>query len=376
MRGLITLWFDTAIKSLLSLERKPGRTIWFILDEFAALNAIPSLVEGLQESRQYGGAFVLGVQDPALVRDRYGADLSQAITGLCRTKVIYGTGNYHNARDCADWIGQAETLRAEQSMTYGPNDVRDAIGVHSRTELTHIVLPEQIFKLEDLNGFLCYPEAFPVASIRTATFEGERRARGFVLRQEPAPSAPPGDTFDIDENGSINLPDDAHNGSKSEQTISERASVPEARRSRSTAPPPASLPDALDPASAAILAHEATDRRRLQRLKGAGKRSKASDAQSDLFANSNHPATSGGNEADEEPKGGRTRNLSDGLVLTGDQQILAAILEEDEAVERKRREAHDARLERERETMSARRMRDGVRRDQIDIALDPDDAGL
>ena len=33
-------------------------------------------------------------------------------------------------------------------------------------------------------------------------------------------------------------------------------------------------------------------------------------------------------------------------------------------------------LERERESLSAQRMRDGVRRDQIDIALDPDDVGL
>ena len=376
MRGLITLWFDTAIKSLLSLERKPGRTIWFILDEFAALNAIPSLVEGLQESRQYGGAFVLGVQDPALVRDRYGADLSQAITGLCRTKVIYGTGNYHNARDCADWIGQAETLRAEQSMTYGPNDVRDAIGVHSRTELTHIVLPEQIFKLEDLHGFLSYPEAFPVASIRTATFEGERRARGFVLREEGAPSGPNGGEFEIDQDGSISFPDQPNGNSESDDTISRRASVSGTRGSRSPPPSPGSLPDALDPASAAILAHEATDRRRLQRLRGAGKPPKTPDGQSDLFANAAPPAASGGEGDDAEPKGGKARELSDGLALTSDQQILAAILEEDEAIERKRREAHDARLDRERETMSARRMRDGVRRDQIDIALDPDNAGL
>ena len=285
MRGLITLWFDTAIKSLLSLERKPGRTIWFILDEFAALNAIPSLVEGLQESRQYGGAFVLGVQDPALVRDRYGADLTQAITGLCRTKVIYGTGNYHNARDCADWIGQAETLRAEQSMTYGPNDVRDAIGVHSRTELTHIVLPEQIFKLEDLHGFLSYPEAFPVASIRTATFEGKRRAQGFVLRAEAPPSGPPGRDFEVAEDGSVKV---AANAGKK---ISELASLSK-RSSQSKAFDP--RPDVLDEASAAILAHQGGHKRRLDRLRDSRKRPVASDKQSDLFANadgSGYPTT-------------------------------------------------------------------------------------
>ena len=363
MRGLITLWFDTAIKSLLSLERKPGRTIWFILDEFAALNAIPSLVEGLQESRQYGGAFVLGVQDPALVRDRYGADLTQAITGLCRTKVIYGTGNYHNARDCADWIGQAETLRAEQSMTYGPNDVRDAIGVHSRTELTHIVLPEQIFKLEDLHGFLSYPEAFPVASIRTATFAGERRAQGFVLRAETPPSSPPGRDFEIAEDGSI----------KVAAKISELASptIP-SRQAKTTKP----TPEALDEASAAILAHQGGHKRRLARLRSAGKHAAAPHKQSDLFAHAEASGSSDEDPNESEASGGRSHDLAEGLALTDDERILGAILEEDEAEERKRREAHEARLEREREQLSARRMRDGVRRDQIDIALDPDDGGL
>ena len=68
--------------------------------------------------------------------------------------------------------------------------------------------------------------------------------------------------------------------------------------------------------------------------------------------------------------------MTEGLTLTDDERILGAILEEDEAAEQKRREAHEARLEREREQMSARRMRDSVRRDQIDIALDPDDGGL
>ena len=70
---------------------------------------------------------------------------------------------------------------------------------------------EQIVKLEDLHGFLSYPEAFPVASIRTVTFEGERRARGFVLREEAVPSAPPGNPFEIDEHGSINIPNDSIN---------------------------------------------------------------------------------------------------------------------------------------------------------------------
>ena len=57
-------------------------------------------------------------------------------------------------------------------------------------------------------------------------------------------------------------------------------------------------------------------------------------------------------------------------------QRQSVILEEDEAAEEKRRQAHEARLERERELMVARHMRDSVRRDQIDIALEPDEPDL
>lgn len=382
MRGLITLWFDTAIKSMLSLERKPGRTIWFILDEFAALNAIPSLVEGLQESRQYGGAFVLGIQDPALVRDRYGADLTQAITGLCRTKVIYGTGNYHNARDCADWIGQAETLRAEQSMTYGPNDVRDAIGVHSRTELTHIVLPEQIFKLEDLHGFLSYPEAFPVASIKTATFDGTCHVPGFIVRPNaPTPSRPPKGVH-VAEDGTLSVDDDIRAEAAAEGIVTDKgeaadhghgplfASVDAAqeRASKQTQQSPT-----VDPAAAALLAHENAHNRRLKRLK-APKREKVGTGSA---ASSNGVVSASEEQnADGASAGGLAHEASDALLLSDDQKILAQILGEDDLAERKRREAIEAKLQREREMMAARRMRDGVRRDQIDIAIEPDDPAM
>ena len=381
MRGLLTLWFDTAIKALLSLERKPGRTIWFIMDEFAALHAIPSLVEGLQEARQYGGAFVLGVQDPALVREQYGADLTQAITGLCRTKMIYGTGNYQNARDCADWIGQAETLRAEQSMTYGPNDVRDAIGVHSRTELTHIVLPEQIFKLPDLHGFLSYPEAFPVATIKIAPLEGDIRARGFVLRKTPPKPRVHPDLFDrVDETGltisqkamatAPPVRTEAAGPETNNRTPSKKTSG--SRQPSLDLKPKAEADETIEPAAAALLSHSEARERRLSRSRSAPAR----DQRPTPPARPTNETANSGDDSSESSSGGFGMALGDTLALSDDRAILDAILEEDEAEDRKRREAHEARLERERKMLADRRMRDGVRRDQIDIALDPNEPDL
>tara|TARA_B100000378_G_scaffold273807_1_gene267276 strand:- start:650 stop:949 length:300 start_codon:yes stop_codon:yes gene_type:complete len=81
-------------------------------------------------------------------------------------------------------------------------------------------------------------------------------------------------------------------------------------------------------------------------------------------------------EGDEAASGGMAQEAGETLTLSDDPQILQSILEEDEAAEEKRRQAHEARLERERELMAARHMRDSVRRDQIDIALEPDEPDL
>ena len=344
LRGLLTLWFDTAIKSLLSLDRAPGRTVWFILDEFAALHRIPSLKEGLQEGRQYGAAFVLGIQSSALVKDVYGNDLAQALTGLCRTKVIFATGDYTTARECADWIGQAETQRAEQSMTYGPNDVRDAIGVHSRTELTHIVLPEQIHKLPDLAGFLSLPQDLPVGAFKIAPHQGEKHHPAFVAPLETPPDPQPSDPQGLDRGEGSETPAAPADKPKPRPPEQTEAGLPlfEADAGALEAPPKgAQLGLFGKPGAFDALLHK--------------KRRKAAKPDAKQ-------------EGDSEG-GGMAPELGDVLKLAGENDILETLLEEDADAERTRRKQADRRLEEERRAGDLRQSLDRVRRDQIDIAL-------
>ena len=88
LRGLISTWLEIAVNTLLSLPRDDARRVWVILDELPTLHQLPSLKSGLAESRQFGGCFVLGVQVFSALRDLYGRDLAETISGLCGTRVV------------------------------------------------------------------------------------------------------------------------------------------------------------------------------------------------------------------------------------------------------------------------------------------------
>ena len=81
LRGLISTWLEIAVNALLSLDRDDDRRIWVILDELPTLHQVPSLQPGLAESRQFGGCFVLGVQVASALRDLYGRNGAETISG-------------------------------------------------------------------------------------------------------------------------------------------------------------------------------------------------------------------------------------------------------------------------------------------------------
>ena len=83
LRGLISTWLEIAVNAMVTLAQDDGRRIWVILDELPTLHQVPSLQPGLAESRQFGGCFVLGVQVAAALRDLYGRNGAETISGLC-----------------------------------------------------------------------------------------------------------------------------------------------------------------------------------------------------------------------------------------------------------------------------------------------------
>ena len=216
LRGLISTWLEIAVNATLSLAQAPDRRIWVILDELPTLHQVPSLQPGLAESRQFGGCFVLGVQVASALRDLYGRNGAETISGLCGTRVVLAAPDRDIAQWSADSLGRSEVEEVTEGFSYGANTIRDGVSLTPRRELRALALPSEIMRLANLEGYLKFPGPLPVASIRLKYTDRPARAARFVARAEGGDAAYPDGgrdgapvTADGDATGGRTGPEDA-----------------------------------------------------------------------------------------------------------------------------------------------------------------------
>ena len=193
LRGLISTWLEIAVNSMLSLEQDDGRRIWVILDELPTLHQVPSLQPGLAESRQFGGCFVLGVQVASALRDLYGRNGAETISGLCGTRVVFAAPDRDTAQWSADSLGRSEVEEFAEGVSYGADPYRDGVTLTPKREVQALALPSEIMRLPNLNGYLKLPGPYPVARIGLRYVKRPKNARRFVPRDEERPSARAGE---------------------------------------------------------------------------------------------------------------------------------------------------------------------------------------
>lgn len=184
LKPLLTVWMDTAVRALLSQPGDRTRRIWFILDEVAALQKLPSIMDGLARGRQFGAAFVLGIQAQSQLRDIYGQDGAQSLSSVCRTKLILAAADADTAKWYADFLGRQEMSRSTEGVSFGANTIRDGVTVNRQDRIEHLVIPEEILNLKSLQGFLKMPEGFPLAKVDVPINTREATERRFIARQD------------------------------------------------------------------------------------------------------------------------------------------------------------------------------------------------
>ena len=189
LRGLISTWLEIAVNAMLSLDQAADRRIWVILDELPTLHQVPSLQPGLAESRQFGGCFVLGVQVAAALRDLYGRNGAETISGLCGTRVVLAAPDRDTAQWSADSLGRSEVEEVAENVSYGANTIRDGVSLTPRRELRALALPADIMRLPNLHGYLKFPGPYPVASIRLRPVGRPVLAPRFVPRGDREPAS-------------------------------------------------------------------------------------------------------------------------------------------------------------------------------------------
>ena len=185
IRGLISTWLEIAVNSLLSLPRSDGRRIWVILDELPTLHQLPSLEDGLSQSRQYGGCFVLGVQVFSALRDIYGRDTATSISGLCGTRVVLAAPDRDTSEWAAQSLGRVEIESLSEGVSY--DTPHGGVTLNTKREERPLVLPSEVSRLENLSGYIKLPGALPVTRIRLKYKKRQRIAERFVPKADDGP---------------------------------------------------------------------------------------------------------------------------------------------------------------------------------------------
>lgn len=166
LTSLISAWINIAITNVLSLDRNKDRKIWFILDELPSLHNLPSLQQGLAETRQFGGCFVLSIQSISQLRERYGSNGSQTISSLCNNKIFLRAGDHESAKWYSENIGISEVEEFKEGLSYGAHQMRDGVSINHQRLSKPLVLPTELVNLGDLEGYFQMAKCFPVAKVK------------------------------------------------------------------------------------------------------------------------------------------------------------------------------------------------------------------
>lgn len=182
LNPVLSLWIDTAMKAVLSLDATHKERLWFFLDELPTLQKLDILKMVLTNTRKYGLCCVIGVQDFSQVYEIYGRDLAKTIISGCQTKLLLRVTDGAAAKLMSELIGQAEVDEKDESLSYGLSASRDGVSVSAKRSLREIVLTSEILTLPDMHGYLVIPGDYPIGRVSYGYVPSAKVAEGFVER--------------------------------------------------------------------------------------------------------------------------------------------------------------------------------------------------
>lgn len=186
-RNLISVAIETAANSTMSLDPIDRPRIWFVIDELPSLNYLPFLSTSLAEIRQFGGCFVVGYQVFSQLRDVYGPDMAETISGTVNNRLIFSVGDHATAERCAKSLGKEDIEEKNEGMSLGANETRDGVTIQERRIDRDIVTPSQIMDLPRLHAYLRFGYDAPRALVEFEYVKYATMAQKLI----PAGTTPP-----------------------------------------------------------------------------------------------------------------------------------------------------------------------------------------
>jgi type IV conjugative transfer system coupling protein TraD len=154
MRPLLTAWIDIATRAIMSRRPNECQQIWPIVDELTSLNRISMLTEAITRGRKYGMCCVLGYQNIAQMRERYGDNDAQTIISQLRNRIALCVPDFQTAEYVSNNLGSQEIYEKDENISYGQDATRDGVTISTSREERVLVLPSEIQGLEDMRGYV------------------------------------------------------------------------------------------------------------------------------------------------------------------------------------------------------------------------------
>jgi type IV conjugative transfer system coupling protein TraD len=166
LKPLLSAWVDIAINALMVLPEDYNRRLWFVIDELASLQRLPSLPMGLAEGRKYGGCFLIGFQSKPQLEEIYGRQAAESMLDLFNTKVFFRCTEPSTQTWISKVLGDKEETESQTSISYGANSMRDGVSLSQHTRQKPIVMPTELSQLKDLECYIKLPGDYPCTRLQ------------------------------------------------------------------------------------------------------------------------------------------------------------------------------------------------------------------
>lgn len=120
LKPLFSTFFGQLFKVVQERGRALGklpRPLWFLLDEFANLGAVPGFDNFLTVVRGYGVGVVMGVQSLSQLEELYGRNRAQTIMDACATYIVYPRIGKKDAEHFSQMLGKTTRLTSNRSYS-------------------------------------------------------------------------------------------------------------------------------------------------------------------------------------------------------------------------------------------------------------------
>lgn len=150
---IVTAWVDAAAAAILQRPIDTATNAWMILDEVASLPPIQSLLALLPLGRKYHACVVLALQSVAQLRQTYGNEGAEVVSGQTATQVLMAVGDHATAQWAVNLAGTAEVERMRPTETLGSDKNGHGSLATGRDRLT-LLLDSELTSLKPGQAYL------------------------------------------------------------------------------------------------------------------------------------------------------------------------------------------------------------------------------